>query len=160
MYFTEISSHMNSSACEMQVLLYKHQVLGFILAQYNDAVLWPPENVFNSDSTTCKWLIIGETVQNQDKKWLTTGIYQAKRATVFNAVQPTGGVVGFSFSLGGIVAVVGLVFYAWSPHRFASLNPFNASSYVGLPLFYPCMLHSLTTGGGIDYPSSDVVTGV
>jgi len=58
------------------------EVSGFILTQY--IVLWPTKNVFYGNSKTCRWLlIIGETVQNQDKEWLTISIYQAKRTTVF-----------------------------------------------------------------------------
>ena len=55
------------------------------------------------------YIIIGETVQNQDKEWLTTGMYQAERATVFNTVQPTDKIVKISFPLGDIVTVVNLV---------------------------------------------------
>jgi hypothetical protein len=84
-----IAVHVSCRRCFMSIKVLT--VLGFILTQYIDIVLWLTKNVFNSNSKTWKWLlIIGETVQNQDKEWLTTGIYQAKQASgkSFSAVAP------------------------------------------------------------------------
>jgi len=89
-------------------------------------------------------------VQNQDKEWLTTGIYQAKRATQSNPPIKFWNSERYRHRGEFGTCHPSWVFHALYPHRFALLNSFNSSSCVGLLLtpFHLCVLHSLITGGG------------